>query len=275
MTKPMTTMISYKTFLLNEELITFGPSAYPKFGHIVVLAGGAGSGKGFIIKNLLGITGRILDVDASKTRALETSAIVNAVYKETGEDISKFDLRKPVDVYKLHDLLAGRVKRWDNIFLDAVAAADPGRLPNIIYDVTLKDPAKLKVITDSAKILGYPPQNIHLVWVINDFDVAMEQNATRSRVVPEEIMVATHLGAAKTMRDIMNDAANLGAYFDGSIWLAFNNKHTDVKMTPKTQHGGTSLEKIIKFKVKSVGGTIKQPPQELLDKISSYTRVQF
>ena len=33
---------------LQEALITFGGKPYPKFGNIVILAGGAGSGKGFI-----------------------------------------------------------------------------------------------------------------------------------------------------------------------------------------------------------------------------------
>lgn len=31
--------------MLQEALITFGGKAYPKFGNIVILAGGAGSGK--------------------------------------------------------------------------------------------------------------------------------------------------------------------------------------------------------------------------------------
>lgn len=39
-------MISFKEFLslyqLNEKLITFGGKAYPKFGQVVILAGGAG-----------------------------------------------------------------------------------------------------------------------------------------------------------------------------------------------------------------------------------------
>ena len=28
--------------ILDEKLMTFGPSAYPKFGHVVIIAGGAG-----------------------------------------------------------------------------------------------------------------------------------------------------------------------------------------------------------------------------------------
>jgi hypothetical protein len=54
---------------ISEALITFGKSAYPKFGNIVILAGGAGSGKGFQKNNLLGIEGTNIDVDAIKELA--------------------------------------------------------------------------------------------------------------------------------------------------------------------------------------------------------------
>jgi len=35
----------FNEYLL-EKLITFGGKAYPKFGNVVILAGGGGSGKG-------------------------------------------------------------------------------------------------------------------------------------------------------------------------------------------------------------------------------------
>ncbi|UQJ94980.1 hypothetical protein IANJMKHF_00074 [Klebsiella phage CPRSA] len=62
-------MKSFKQFTestLTEALITFGGRAYPKFGQVVILAGGAGSGKGFTLEKLLGIEGITLDVDALK-----------------------------------------------------------------------------------------------------------------------------------------------------------------------------------------------------------------
>jgi len=33
---------TYQDYLLNEALITFGKKAYPKFGNVVIMAGGAG-----------------------------------------------------------------------------------------------------------------------------------------------------------------------------------------------------------------------------------------
>lgn len=55
-------MISFKRFL-NEALITFNKKAYPKFGQVVIMAGGAGSGKGFVKDKLVGVEGMVFDVD--------------------------------------------------------------------------------------------------------------------------------------------------------------------------------------------------------------------
>ena len=49
---------------LLEALITFGGQAYPKFGNVVIMAGGAGSGKGFVKDKLVGVEGFTFDVDA-------------------------------------------------------------------------------------------------------------------------------------------------------------------------------------------------------------------
>ena len=43
----------YETQQVDEKLITFANKAYPKSGNLLILAGGAGSGKGFILKELI------------------------------------------------------------------------------------------------------------------------------------------------------------------------------------------------------------------------------
>lgn len=49
--------------LIMEKLITFGGKAYPRSGNIVIMAGGAGSGKGFVKDRLIGLEGYTFDVD--------------------------------------------------------------------------------------------------------------------------------------------------------------------------------------------------------------------
>jgi hypothetical protein len=69
---------------LVEKLITFGNRAYPKFGTVVIMAGGAGSGKGFVKGQLLGLEGFTFDVDAIKKLALKADGINAKVKKRVG-----------------------------------------------------------------------------------------------------------------------------------------------------------------------------------------------
>jgi hypothetical protein len=68
--------IDFLNDVLNETLVTFGGKAYPKYGNVVLLGGGAGSGKGFVLSKLLGIEGKVFDVDALKTFILKNPSLL-------------------------------------------------------------------------------------------------------------------------------------------------------------------------------------------------------
>ena len=106
----------------------------------------------------------------------------------------------------------------------SILTAPPDRKPNIIFDVTLKDLQKLEKITRQVSAIGYPKENVHIVWVVNDIEVAKAQNKDpkRGRVVPADILVNTHRGASATMNDILNMGKGLRKYMDGDIAFAFN-----------------------------------------------------
>jgi hypothetical protein len=104
-------MLSLRSFLkgesveLVEKLITFAGQANPSmFGIIVIMAGGAGSGKGFVKDKLVGLEGYTFDVDALKTLAAKTPAIVKKVKDEMGIDLQDLaaNLKTPENVAKLH-----------------------------------------------------------------------------------------------------------------------------------------------------------------------------
>ena len=256
-------MKSFKEYLIDQELveeklITFGGKAYPKFGNVVLLLGSAGAGKGFIISNLLGIDGKILDVDAIKKLAMKSTKLAQRIKEETGHDIKNFDLKNPDNVSKIHVLLSdvyGITKASEKNFFASVLTSNHERKPNIVFDTTLKDIGKLKTITDSVKELGYDPKNIHLVWVMNKFEVAVQQNAKRDRVVPQEIMFATAEGSALTMRKIVGMGAEIKKYLDGDIYIAFNQKGEDsTYVVNQEPQKGT----VLKSKEKSKGAYIKK-----------------
>jgi hypothetical protein len=67
--------MKFKSYI-NEALITLA-NKRPKYNNIVILAGGAGSGKGFINTNLLGIEGKTFDVDEIKRLGLKIGDLVD------------------------------------------------------------------------------------------------------------------------------------------------------------------------------------------------------
>src|SRR5210317_2431961 len=113
-----TSFLTEQNFLLEEvetlleKLITFGGKAYPKYGNIVLMAGGAGSGKGFVLGNLVGVEGKVLDVDALKTLASKTPAIQKRVKDQMGVDLAGLanNLKDPENVSKLHGILGDFLK---------------------------------------------------------------------------------------------------------------------------------------------------------------------
>lgn len=277
--------MTFKKFLLNEVLITFNKKAYPKFNNVVILAGGAGSGKGFISSNLLGIEGKVFDVDEMKKLVIGSKKLAKAIKRKTGKDIKSFNLRNPENVSTIHEIV-GSEYQIDKKFLDAsfksIIESHPDRKPNLIFDVTLKDLDKLRKLTNRLVLHGYEKKDIHIVWVMNEFNIAMKQNKNRSRVVPSEIVLATHEGAALTMKKILDMGNQLYNYMDGDIHIAFNKANVDASLRMnkdgkgsfKNKDGGGKYLSTAKYiTVKHAGKRQTQSvdlSKEILNKIKKY-----
>jgi predicted kinase len=276
-------MISFKSYLreeyieLAEKLITFAGQAYPKFGHVIIMAGGAGSGKGFVKDNLVGAEGITFDVDVLKTMAAKTPAIAKRVKDELGVDLKDLanNLKDPENVSRLHEIIGDYLqlddKRLKTVY-KSIIQAHPDRKPNLIFDVTLKDLRKLQNVTRQVKALGYKNESIHIVWVVNDIEVAKAQNLKRSRTVPAEILVNTHRGASQTMNDIVNMGKTLKNYMDGDIVFAFNKVGVDSDLK-KSGRGGQFVKDANYFYVKRAGkpvASVNAVSLSLRKKIASY-----
>jgi predicted kinase len=267
-------MLSFKNYCLDEALITFGGKAFPKFGNVVILAGGAGSGKGFIKDKLIGLEGFNFDVDELKSLAMRAPKLVQRIKDEFGVNPAELNLKNPNDVATLHGIVGDALKLDDkkkqNLF-SSILTAHPDRKPNIIFDVTLKDLRKLQNVTRQVKDLGYDNEKIHIVWVINDIEIAKQQNAKRSRQVPVEILVNTHRGASMTMNDIVNMGNDLKQYMDGDIIFAFNKVKVDSEVV-KSDSGGQYLKTAKYVYVKRAGQSVNKDKltTDIVNKISSY-----
>ena len=286
---------------IDEKLITFSNRA--PYGQIVFMAGGAGSGKGFAIDNFIDSAGfKVRDVDEMKKAVGKLDQLgkfsVDKWYKKYGKklsdkpgkggglspkahieefvlgkglsisDISK-DLKNPNNVASLHYIVdsMGLKDKW---LISMLSGKDNKEtLPNLLFDITAK---KVSAITDVIKPLianGYEAKNIHLIWVLANFHVAIQANKDRDRMVPEDILLKTHEGAGKTMWEIMTKILPKG--LNGRIDVILNkraetvpyvdSKGNEVKVEPNQMNKLKDAQIVVKgftsLPIKKQGGGIQ------------------
>ena len=200
---------------INEKLILFNNGA--QYGQVVFTAGGAGSGKSFAISNFM---------EAHKFKSIDLDYMQKLFLKfarEHPEEYKKFtelDQKNPNDVSRLHNIMKEKGFR-STLLTNILNSAVEGRLPNLLFDTTMKDPSKLHNHIPKLLKVGYDPENIHLVWTLTDYSIAVERNRSRERIVPDDVMLKSHDGAAITMDKLFS--GNLPEGFDGSIKVILNN----------------------------------------------------
>ena len=129
-------MLNYTQFKtavpLEEKLIVY--SGGKKYGQIVFLAGGAGSGKGFASEKFMQKElFKVRDVDEWKKAFIKLSSEVKR-YSE----LKGLNLRNPDDVFKLHMAVKKMGIKGRSLQL-LLRDVRPDRLPNIMFDITFKD----------------------------------------------------------------------------------------------------------------------------------------
>ena len=238
-------MLTFLQFLaekyLEEKLILYNQGK--RYGQIVFLAGGAGSGKGFAISNFMEKEKfKIRDVDEWK-KGFQKLADTQGLYPE----IKGLKLKNPKDVYKLHMFVKKtgiKEKSLDLLLQDA----NTRHLPNIMFDITMKDANDIGDVLPKLLEAGYDSKNIHLTWVLTNYAVSIVNNRNRERVVPEDIMLLSHEGAAKGMYEVIKGKLPRG--LNGSVRVVLNNRDNtipwidpDTKKVMKDHKSGSVLVK--------------------------------
>lgn len=249
-------IMDYNEFsAINEKLITFNNKAYPKNDQIVIMCGGGGSGKGFVISNVLGINAKVLNVDDIKETLIKMkrdNPMSKQYYEEFGIYLDEVDMTNPKNVSDLHEFASknGLAKKQNNLLFEQQATKKVK--DNILFDVTLKSYPKLEDIAVLAGMGGYDINNIHLVWVLNSFETAKKQNQLRSRKVADKILQKTHQGCAEQMLNILK----YGKGHDivgGDVWIYFGSTFTGDAKQMVSPNGGKYLSDFCCIKCKSAG----------------------
>lgn len=264
-------MLTFKQYLA-EDLITFGKKAYPKYGQFVILAGGSGSGKGWIKKNLLGISAKSIDVDHLKELVLKSDKLRAPVDQKHGYKVTKKDLKNPDVTSSIHAHVTQKGYDKKQLVNLQKGIDQTQFLPNLIFDNTLDSIQKLHDLCSLAARLGYRPENIHLVWVVNDYLTALDQNSKRERSVPNEIVMQKHVGVALTMKEIYSSLPSLSAILNGDVWFVFNKAGVDSVYRESDSKKSGYVSKSTYIKVKESGSSrVKSLPDNLELKLRQYT----
>ena len=213
-------MLSFRQYL-EEKLIMYNQGK--RYGQIVFLAGGAGSGKGFAIKNFMeGEKFKIRDVDEWKKAFIKLSDT-----KKLYPEIRGLSLRDPKAVYKLHMFVKKKGIKDKSLDL-LLRDANTRHLPNIMFDITMKDASDIGDVMPKLLEAGYESKNIHLTWVLTNYAVAIVNNRNRERVVPEDIMLLSHEGAATNMYDVVKGKLPRG--LNGAVRVILNNRDNTLSL---------------------------------------------
>ena len=213
-------MKDLKKFILENTVVDFG-KATSNYGECIILAGGGGSGKGFI-KNRINANFRTYDVDDLKlkyTKLLQQGKLQ--------DKLKDFDFSNPDDVTELHM----RVKQhgWKDKQINLIfrnksnpnkEASNSKILPNLLFDKVSDKIDDITEIALRAKTLGY---NVHVVWVLCNIETAKMNNKIRSRYIDEDkILIPAHKRCYENMTKLFNNGyAEFNDFID-SAWIGYS-----------------------------------------------------
>ena len=183
-----------KTFDELQEGV-YDPNIFKAF----FLAGGPGSGKSYVVRKTTGGTGlKVVNSDNAFEKFLKDA---NLSLKMPEDET---DARKPV-----RDRAKEITKKQQANYLE-------GRL-GLIIDGTGHNFDKIATQSNGLRQLGY---DTHMIFVNTSLDVALERNASRSRSVPESIVV-------KSWRDVQSNIGKFNNHFKGNMVIVDNNDAGD------------------------------------------------
>lgn len=271
---------------LDAKILNLGNRsiAYPSYNQAVILAGGAASGKSFVMKNVISIRGKVFDVDYIKTSLpkLKNQKLQDDFrefskkylgYELELSSISNDSLKDPNIVQLMH--LFESYYRYNDKLMQTLmsAAASSNHKPNVIFDVTLKDFHKLIDIADLLDIGNYTLENRHLVWVLASFDLALKNNAERSRRVSEDILMMTHAGVSRTINQLIKSCDQ--SMINGDVYIVFNNRELEDTLAKRVGNKTKTflVDHYTCFRVKAANQAwipYNEISAEIVEKIRSY-----
>lgn len=191
----------------------------------IFLAGGPGSGKSTVARDLFGIS-KVVSFSASGLKTVNSDNAFEAGLKKSG-----------IDAKQLANIEKNDPALWDYITKDkngirekakvitqkTKSFYEEGRL-GMIIDGTGDDTAKIKSQKERAESMGY---DCFMVFVNTSLEVAKYRNSMRDRVMPDDLVTSI-------WKDCQNNMGKFQSMFSGNFRIVDNSKNgnnisTDIK----------------------------------------------
>ena len=193
------------------------------------------SGKGFASSTFMESDKfKVRDVDEWKLSLMKISELKNK-YPE----IKNLNLKKSDDVAALHMFVKDK-KLVDRTLDNLLSDVKPDRLPNIMFDITGKSMKDFEEVIPRLLEVGYDTRNMHLAWILANYQVSYVANLTRERVVPADIYLGTHQGASRTMQSVIN-SKRLPGGMDGRFVVVLNNRENTIMFGSEETYRGRKV----------------------------------
>jgi predicted kinase len=197
------------TDLLNEGVYD------PGILKCIFLAGGPGSGKSKVSKEIFGIQG-IASFSASGLKSVNSDTAFEAQLKKSGidpKDLAKIEKEQPELWDKITKDPKGVRELAKQTTQKIKAFYEEGRL-GMIIDGTGDDVAKIQKQKQRAEALGY---DTFMVFVNTSLEVAKHRNSMRDRVLPENLLIPI-------WKDCQNNLGKFQTMFSGNFRIVDNSK---------------------------------------------------
>ena len=232
-----------KSFQQYLEEMYISPKRGAKYGQVIFLVGGAGSGKSTATRKFINTTNyKILNPDDLKKLMVRAGKKGIKPFKS----MANVDPYSPKGAGEVHQFM--RDTKIGSKRARTMNKGLKGRryLPNLLFDRTFSFAGEFKNISQNLIHVGYNPDDIHVVFIMTDVEMAIKRNATRKRSLKPEVITRTNLGARKEFMNLFFKRAK-GAVANGDYYMIMNRGESIIQVKKAGQtidRSGTVAKKV-------------------------------
>lgn len=206
--------------------ITLGGVDYPKNNTAVIMMGALGTKKKEVVEELLNIEGEVFGYERGFKDVLKSEKALNYAKRMNKLDIKALDMSDPIDITKSFNALSDHPdfnRGMPRELSSKIALSDKTNKPNLIFLDKVGDAINYINLSFSLTNKSYDLKDIHIVWMIEDYNKVVKRNKTADGIRYSDLMLeSTHKGIADTMESILTDPS-YNKYMDGDIWIILDN----------------------------------------------------